>query len=230
MRMYMERMIDGKRCFIYQDESAETCLIQPVDEHDLEALGSEVERIKQSSTKPFTFVAILIKDWNEELSPWAASAVIGKQSFGAEANNTLSFITNVLVTELNELTKNSHKLTHYLGGYSLAGLFSLWAAHQTDFFSGVAAVSPSVWFPDWDGYMQSHTIQTHNVYLSLGDREDKTRNRVMAMVGERIRSQYELVQNTEAVKNCVLEWNSGNHFVDSDIRMAKGFAWLLNAR
>ena len=52
----------------------------------------------------------------------------------------------------------------------------------------------------------------------------------MVMVGERIRSQYELVQNTGAVKNCVLEWNSGNHFVDSDIRMAKGFAWLLNAR
>lgn len=25
-------------------------------------------------------------------------------------------------------------------------------------------------------------------------------------------------------------WNPGNHFVDSDRRMAKGFAWLLDNR
>ena len=28
--------------------------------------------------------------------------------------------------------------------------------------------------------------------------------------------------------NTILEWNAGNHFVDSEKRMAKGFAWLLN--
>ena len=97
MRMRMEPIIDGKRCFIYQDESAEICLIQPVDERDLESLDSEIEWIKQFSSTPFTLVAILIEDWNEELSPWAAPAVIGKQSFGTGANQTLSFITDALV-------------------------------------------------------------------------------------------------------------------------------------
>ena len=187
-----------------------------------------MEWIKQFSSIPFTFIAILIDDWNEELSPWDAPALIGKQNFGIGANQTLSFITDVLVPRLNKSMKSPREITYYVGGYSLAGLFSLWVAYQTDFFSGVAAVSPSIWFVDWDSYMGSHTVQAHNIYLSLGDREEKTRNKTMAMVGERIRCQYELVQKTDAVKNCTLEWNSGNHFVDSDIRMAKGFAWLLN--
>ena len=32
----------------------------------------------------------------------------------------------------------------------------------------------------------------------------------------------------EKERNCILEWNEGNHFKDPDIRTAKGFAWLLN--
>ena len=70
--------------------------------------------------------------------------------------------------------------TYYAGGYSMAGLFSLWAAYQTDAFAGVAAASPSIWFPDFLQYMKEHDIRTESVYLSLGDREEKTRNPVMA--------------------------------------------------
>lgn len=58
----------------------------------------------------------------------------------------------------------------------MAGLFSLWAAYQTDTFAGVAAASPSIWFPDFLQYMKEHDIRTESVYLSLGDREEKTRN------------------------------------------------------
>lgn len=62
----------------------------------------------------------------------------------------------------------------------MAGLFTLWAAYQTDAFAGVAAASPSIWFPDFLQYMKEHDIRTESVYLSLGDREEKTRNLVMA--------------------------------------------------
>ena len=58
----------------------------------------------------------------------------------------------------------------------MVGLFSLWAAYQTDTFAGVAAASPSIWFPDFLQYMKEHDIRTESVYLSLGDREEKTRN------------------------------------------------------
>ena len=59
----------------------------------------------------------------------------------------------------------------------------------------------------------------------LYDREEKTRNPVMATVGDNIRKAHELLK-AQGV-NTVLEWNPGNHFKDPDIRMAKGFEWVI---
>ena len=65
-----------------------------------------------------------------------------------------------------------------------------------------------------------------SVYLSLGDKEEKTKNPTMAQVGNCIRKQQELL--TAQGINTILEWNPGNHFQHSDERTAKGFAWLIN--
>lgn len=217
----IEKTIGSKKCFIYPSENASNCLIQPVDEHDLELLDKEVEAIRQLTDRPFILVAFLIKDWNRELSPWEAPAVFGKENFGSGAHETLSYITESLIPYIkNEYDGISN---FYLGGYSLAGLFSLWAGYQTDSFKGVAGVSPSVWFPEWDSFISSNKMKAPSTYLSLGDKEEKTRNKVMATVGERIKMQYDILNNDR-----VLEWNSGNHFVDSDKRTAKGFAWLIS--
>ena len=116
-------------------------------------------------------------------------------------------------------------MTYYIGGYSLAGLFALWAAYQTDGFAGVAAASPSIWFPGFTEYMTSRSIHTGRVYLTLGDREEKTRNPVMSTVGDRIRAMNDYL--TSQGKVCTLEWNQGNHFKEPDLRMAKGFSFML---
>ena len=77
---------------------------------------------------------------------------------------------------------------HWLMGYSLAGLFALWAAYESDVFSGIVCCSGSLWFPDWDHYVRDHVIQSKcSVYLSLGGKEEKTKNKVMAAVGDRTR-------------------------------------------
>ena len=102
----------------------------------------------------------------------------------------------------------------------------MWAAYRTDVFCAVAAASPSLWFPDFYEFMEKNEIKTEKVYLSLGDREEKTRNPVMATVGERIRKAHVLLKEHNV--NCILEWNEGNHFKDADIRTAKAFAWVMN--
>ena len=198
-------------------------LIQPIDEHDLEALDQEVEAIKELSDKPFSLVAFMIKDWNQKLTPWAAPPVFGKTPFGDGAEKTLEFITSKLLPEVQE------NIPHLiLGGYSLAGLFALWAGYQTDLFEGIAAASPSVWYPQWIDFASENKPLAKSVYLSLGDKEEKAKNPVMAQVGNAIRKQHELL--TEQEIKTILEWNAGNHFVDSDKRIAKGFSWLLNSR
>ena len=112
-----------------------------------------------------------------------------------------------------------------LGGYSLAGLFALWASTQTDLFYGIAAASPSVWFPGWMEFEQQRPIQTQRVYLSLGDKEERTKNIVMAAVGDNIRTLHS--QLTARGADCTLEWNSGGHFKNADLRTAKAFRWAM---
>lgn len=221
--MRSEKIIQGKKCCIYQNDEADAFLIQAVDEHDLALLDKEVEIIKGLTHTPFTLAAFLIEDWNRELSPWKAPAVFGQEDFGSGAAKTLSFITEALLPELGGNGKSC-----YLGGYSLSGLFALWSAYQTDLFRGIAAVSPSVWFPGWKEFMESNAIRSPEIYLSLGNKEEKTRNKFMASVGDNIRRQYELLTDTATIKRCELEWNPGNHFADPEFRTAKGFAWLLN--
>lgn len=200
----------------YGNPAADIVLIQPVDEHDLEGIENEAAIIADDCGKEFRLIAVKINDWNKDLSPWEAPAVFGKKDFGKGASDTLS--------ELFKLCSDRSK-TYYIGGYSLAGLFALWTAYQTDVFAGVAAASPSVWFPGFADYMKENEIKSNKVYLSLGNKEEKARNPVMATVGDRICEAYGLLQDKNV--NCVLEWNEGNHFKDADVRTAKAFAWLL---
>ena len=213
--------ISGKECYLYRVPNAEFLLIQPIDEHDLEVLDQEVELIKELSDKPFSLVAFMIKNWNQELTPWPAPPVFGKIPFGNGATDTLEFVISQLLPAVQEETPHV-----ILGGYSLAGLFSLWASYQTDKFEGIVAASPSVWFPKWIEYATDNKPLAKSVYLSLGDKEEKAKNPVMAQVGNAIRKQNELL--TEQIDNSILEWNPGNHFVDSEKRTAKGIAWVMD--
>ena len=213
--------IQGRECRLYKDSNAEFLLVQPIDEHDLEALNHEVEKIKELSDKPFTLAAFIIKDWNQELTPWPAPPVFGKTPFGCGATDTLNYIVSQLLPSVQE------EMPHViLGGYSLAGLFALWASYQTDKFEGIVAASPSVWFPKWIEYATDNKPLAKSTYLSLGDKEEKAKNPVMAQVGNAIRKQNELL--IEQINNTILEWNPGNHFIDSEKRTAKGFAWVMN--
>ena len=65
------------------------------------------------------------------------------------------------------------------------------------------------------------------MYLSLGRKEEKTRNRKMAVVGNMTRWQYEQVQKDLNVHACELIWHNGGRFADVDQRIAQGFIWLI---
>lgn len=204
------------KTYEYGNPDAEIILIQPVDDHDLAVINSEISYIREMTTTDFQLLAVKVSQWNHDFSPWPAPAVLGNDDFGNGAAATLE--------EIGKLTGDPSK-TYIIGGYSLAGLFALWSAYQTDCFSAVAAASPSVWFPDFLDYVRTRKIKADIVYLSLGDREEKTRNQVMASVGRCIRAGYEHLQ--DAGITCTLEWNPGNHFRDPDLRTAKAFAWTM---
>ena len=197
----------------FGNPDAHIVLIEPI--HTIEGMEHEADIIKELAGPDFFLQAVRV-DWFNDLSPWNAPAVFRDIPFGNGAQNTLDKILN--------LTGNPEK-GYVIGGYSMGGLFALWACCQADRFLGAAAVSPSVWFPGFAEYTASRRMLAGQVYLSLGDREEKTRNPVMATVGDRIRELY--AQFCSQGISCCLEWNKGNHFTDPDRRTAKGFAWIL---
>ena len=219
------KRIAGRDCYIYDCGSPDVLLIQPVDDHNLEVIDNEVAEIARlAGGRGFTLAAFKVDDWNADLSPWEAPPVFGNEGFAGKADETLRYVMKELIPELT----GGREVKLFIGGYSLAGFFALWAVYQTDIFSGAAAASPSVWFPGWIEYAEETAVRTGRVYLSLGDKEERTRNPVMRTVGDNIRRQYELLQTDPVCMESQLEMNQGNHFKEPDLRTAKGFAWLLN--
>ena len=205
--------------YIYGDINADIVLLQAVDDHDLEGLDNEVKLIGEMTASPFCLRALRVDSWNNDLSPWKAPAVFGNEDFGGGGGVFLQKFIRLI----DERASNRK---YIVGGYSLAGLFALWAGFETDLFAGVAAASPSVWFPGFTDYVKGKEISTEAVYLSLGDKEAKTRNPVMSKVADNIRDIHEIL--IQRGVHCTLEWNSGNHFKDPDVRTAKAFSYVIN--
>lgn len=204
--------------FVYGNTSSNILLVQLVDDYDLSNMESEISYIKEKVRENFFMIAIKVDNWNNDLSPWSAPPVFGKDGFGGMSEKTLDTLINEI---LKPYIENKQI---YLGGYSLSGLFALWSTYNTSVFSGVACASPSVWFPDFVTYCDNNSIKTKNVYLSLGNKEMKTKNPIMAKVGESIIK----IKDNLSYINSFFEWNEGNHFTKPDERTAKGFVWLLN--
>ena len=209
------------KVFEFGNEQSNLILIQMVDSHSIKMMDSEVELIRNLSGRDdFRLTACQVDDWNRDLSPWEAPPVFGKEGFGGRAEETLQDLKESVLCRIGPMDRK------IIGGYSLAGLFALWAAYREDGFEGVAAASPSVWFPRFVDKAEREHIKTKKVYLSMGDKEKKTKNPVMATVGDSIRRLHQIYEEMDGVEP-VLEWNEGNHFREPELRMAKGFTWLM---
>lgn len=203
----------------FGDQSADIYIIQPVNEKEEEFLEKEIELIKSMTDKEFCLVAVPVEDWNKDLSPWEAAPVFGTEGFGSGAGEFLKKIEDEIIA----LNPNKRFI---IAGYSLAGLFGLWASCNTDNLAGVMAASPSAWFPGFKEYIKDYKPKADTIYLSLGDKEAKTKNPVMKTVDTSLLNIYETIEAYGIITT--FEWNVGNHFKDVDLRCAKGIAWVLN--
>lgn len=171
-------------------------------------------------------VAYQAEDWNRCFSPWPAPPAFGSEGFAGEGVRTLRWLTDECVPQIAARFGAREKL---LCGYSLAGLFSLWAFYETGAFAGAASCSGSLWFPGWQDYMRGKAAPPGSrVYLSLGEREERTKNRAMRSVGDATRAQYAAMQNDGNLQRFALQWEPGGHFNEPEARLARGILWLLS--
>ena len=169
------------------------------------------------------FVSIKVEDWNRYLSPYRAENPFRKGDyFSGDADTLLSSIVNELIPLVESKEETSER---YLLGYSMGGLFSLYAASISNAWKGVGSVSGSLWYINFDEYISSHPLLTEKVYLSLGIKEKESRNKVLRTVEEKTNIIYEIIRR-EGIE-CTFRLQEGGHFQDEEKRIRDAVSYLL---
>ena len=165
--------------------------------------------VKGMTDVEFTLAAVSGLRWEDDLTPWPIPPIRNGQA--PCAGQGLPAAPEYVA----------------LAGYSLAGLFALYAMYRVDLFARIASASGSLWYPDFVAFAKTHALarRPDALYLSLGDREGKTRNSLMRPVEGNtcILAEY----YCSAGINTRLEMNPGGHFNDPIGRMARAIAWTL---
>lgn len=218
--------IGSIHCNVFATEHPEVLLIQPSARHETknDGINREVKALAANATKGFAIVFFDTVEWAKALMPWHDEAVSRDEEVGMHAQDTLFYIEESLVPWLHE---RFGKLPCIIGGYSLGGLFALWAARQSTAFGAVAAASPSLWIKGWADFADNHSLNAQLAYVSLGDREEHCRNQRMARIGDCVRHEHMTLITQLGISATTLEWNSGGHFGNEAERTAKAFAWCI---
>ena len=186
------------------------------------------EAARAAGCPPFTLVAISDLDWNHDMAPWDSLPTFKNADLcTGGADEYLRLLAEEIIPAA-EKELGSVPRWRGIAGYSLAGLFALYAIYQTDLFSRVGSVSGSLWFPGMKEYIFSHEPQHQPdcIYFSLGDKESKTKNPILRTVQENTEEICAYYQRKGI--DTVFELNPGIHFIQSVERTAAGIAWMLS--
>ena len=219
----------------------------------VDLLGDMADHSPVQVPEGVSLVSVGVDLWEENFSPWCAPRVFAKgPNFGDGAQKTLDTLINQVIpwaeSELSE-----PPAYRVLVGYSLAGLFSLWAGvspqlsdaaapqvargvacgSQLDApattFQRIGAVSGSFWFPGLLDYVDQQlsggAVGLTHAYLSLGDREARTPNPQIMHVRENAELLASRFENAGITSK--FELNRGNHFQNVEGRIQKALDWLV---
>lgn len=174
----------------------------------------------------FIISPFCVQEWDRFLTPWPAESKMKDRWFTGEGKVTLERLENEIMSDRKNTYSDCDKI--YIAGYSLAGLFALWAQYEKNMFDGVICCSGSLWYPGWNEYISSHELgKTEKIYLSLGRKEPMTKHPLMKEVGRSTQLQLEMLQKNNYVDCSTLVWNDGGHFSDYEKRVADGILWVM---
>lgn len=175
---------------------------------------------------PFWLAAFGVEDWNRDCSPWPAPPLSAKAGpFAGEAGALLAWLRDTLMPWAR--ARCGMPGSEAIVGYSLAGLFALWALCEGLAVDACASCSGSLWYDGWMDYVRARAIgRPCRVYVSLGDREAAAKNPRMAAVGAATEQTVAWLRAQDAVAACEFVMHQGGHFTDVPGRLAAALAWL----
>ncbi len=188
---------------------------------------SVVDALDNLGAKVYNLLSIGNLNWDHDMTPWYCPPLSPDDtpSTGG-ADEYLRVLLTEILPEAKELIKGQPSHTS-IAGYSLAGLFAIYAMYKCEAFDRLASMSGSLWFPDFREYCLKNEIKRvpDKLYLSLGDREARTRHELLKTVQDNTEA---LVDHFKKLAiNVMWEMNPGNHFKNPALRSAKGIMAII---
>lgn len=164
-------------------------------------------------------------EWDRDYAPWPSDELHGRPIGGGGAA-----LYREMVDVLLPAVKARFDGVEHVGvvGYSLGGLFALYAASQSDSpFDRAASVSGALWYEGFADYAADAPFpRLSRAYLSLGRREAGRGRGPMGRVStatQRIAGALAARLDNE---NVLFEWNNGGHFFEIPQRIGRAITWL----
>ena len=198
-----------------------------------DGVGEIYELVSRQSGADFVLAAIYLNEvqWGDKLSPWAAKSPLkGVRDFAGGGAAHLEKFTDELIQRIERHVFGAGKPAwRACAGYSLAGLFSAYAAFASDKFQKIACVSASFWFSGFNAFVAAHSPQRGlaHVYASLGEAEMNPKNPLGALCGETARNF--IAKCRSAGAKAEFEQNPGGHMQDEIARISKALLSLVNS-
>ena len=198
-----------------------------------DGVGEIYELVSRQSGADFVLAVIYLNEaqWGDKLSPWAAKSPFkGVRDFAGGGAAHLEKFADELIPRIERHIFGARKpVWRACAGYSLAGLFSAYAAFASDKFQKIACVSASFWFDSFDAFVAAHSPQRGlaHVYASLGEVEMNPKNPRGALCGETARNF--IVKCRSAGAKAEFEQNPGGHMQDEIARISKAILSLVNS-
>ena len=111
--------------------------------------------------------SVPVADWADALTPWPAPALRpGEKDFGGRADETLASLAAAL---------DKAPGPHAICGYSLGGLFALYAFVREPRLAACACLSGSVWYEGWVDWLRENAPDCAGryAYFSVGKKEKR---------------------------------------------------------
>lgn len=202
----LERMeIAGRRCACFVPQGTAQRILVLCGWHMEEMLPA------LAAETPGTLLFFAEADGGRDFTPWPAPPVREGDAFTGEAAAYLHFLTAEALPLLRARYGVPAGPAHTaVAGYSLGGLFALWAACAGETFGMALSLSGSTWYPNFlDCVKRQQPPRGTRFYLSLGDREPFGGPPLLRQVGactEALRAFLEA-----AGYAVTFEWNKGGH-------------------
>lgn len=164
--------------------------------------------------------------WDDRLTPWPATGLYhGDADFGGQAAETLAQLMGEYLPQAQKRF-NLHPSRLGIAGYSLGGLFSLYAFAHEPRFAAAASLSGSVWYEHFTERLAACAISGTDrfVYLSLGLKEKHARETILKTVQDRTERTSQILQRAEVQTQ--FELGPGGHFDHGLDRLRAGLEAL----